>query len=209
MTAVTLGVWPEGSPEWLAARQGRVGGSDIGVILGLSPFETRAELLHRKAGLLAPKPTSAAMERGRLLEPAVLTWLTDRTKTTVAPDLSAATYVDADNDRHLCNPDAVTACGALLEAKTTSDRTTSHGWGRAGTDQIPDHYLCQVTWTAGLIGLDRWHLGVLSGAVNGRPSLSFAAYKGRVDLDLYHDLRAAADAFLSDLDALTARNQAA
>lgn len=32
-TAVTLGSWPDGSPEWLEARRSRIGGSDIAAIV--------------------------------------------------------------------------------------------------------------------------------------------------------------------------------
>ena len=35
------------TPEWFAARRGRVTGSVAGAILGLSPFSTREEALRR------------------------------------------------------------------------------------------------------------------------------------------------------------------
>lgn len=208
MTATFLGAWPDGSPAWHEARAGRVGGSDIGVIIGVSPFESRAQLLHRKAGLLVDKKQSAAMERGHLLEPAILTYLCRKLATTI-DDALIGTYVSGDNDRHLYNPDGITTTGLLLEAKSTTDRSTDHGWGRAGTDQIPDHYLAQVVWGAGILGLKEWRLGVLAGATNGRPDLKFATYKGKADPDLYASLRSEADRFLADLHELTSKESAA
>lgn len=207
MTAVLLGRFRSGTPEWDAMRVGRVGASDIGPIVGVSPYESRAQLLHRKAGLLALKKQSKAMERGDLLEPAILTYLQGKYDVAIDHGL-AGTWVDAGDHRLSCTPDGITACGLLLEAKTTTDRSTETGWGRAGTDQIPDTYLCQVTWCCGLLDLPEWRVGVLSGATNGRPDLAFSAYKGRFDPDLFSHLRREADRFLADLDQLTAKEAA-
>ena len=35
----------QGSPQWFAARKGRVTGSNVGAILGCSPFRTRDEVM--------------------------------------------------------------------------------------------------------------------------------------------------------------------
>ena len=71
MTAVALGQWPPGSPEWHAARAAGIGGSEVAPILGLSPFESRFSLWHRKAGRIAPVDVSPEMEWGTRLEPAI------------------------------------------------------------------------------------------------------------------------------------------
>lgn len=208
MTATFLGAFTSGTAEWDAMRAGRVGASDIGVIVGVSPYESRAQLLHRKAGLLALKARSKAMERGDLLESAILTYLQAKYDATIDQDLTG-TWVDEADERLSCTPDGITTDGLLFEAKSTSDRATEHGWGKAGTDQIPDHYLCQVTWCCGLLDLPEWRVGVLSGATNGRPDLAFSAYKGRFDPDLYTHLRREANRFLGDLENLTEKEAAA
>lgn len=204
MTATLAGTWPDHSPEWHAARKGRVGGSDIGAVIGVSPFETRTQLLHRKAGLLEPKKQTAAMSNGHRLEAVILDYLTDKLNDPLDVERDG-TWVEG---RFLYNPDGVTTTGRLLEAKSTSDRSREKGWGRAGTDHVPDTYLAQVTWGCGLLGLTEWHLAVLHGATNGRPDLGFAHYKGRLDVDLYAALRAEATRFITDLDQLVSEQKA-
>lgn len=175
MTA--LGIYVPQSPEWYAARRWRVGASEASVVLGMSPYQRADDLFAAKLdGTYVPD--TAAMQRGRLLEPAVLAWGAERHGLDYDPDLSAATYVHDEYDWALANPDAVTREGVLVEAKTTSNRDTEDGWGRGGTDQIPLAYACQVEWSCAVLGLDRWTLLVLAGGINGRPSLDFMAYRG-------------------------------
>lgn len=197
-----LGTWESGSAEWLAARDGRIGGSDVGAICGWSPFASRDDLLARKAGLADGPAQSAAMMRGTLLEPAILTWLCHRHDLTLDPAASAATYTWLDDQRLIYNPDGITTNGTLLEAKTTGDRSEDHGWGRAGTDNVPLHYKAQCQWGMGILGLDTCHLGVLAGGINGRPSLAFATYTLRFDPGLFATIRTRVAAFLDDLTIL-------
>lgn len=44
--------------EWLAARSGRIGGSDAAAIVGLNPYKTNVELWEEKAGLRQPEDIS-------------------------------------------------------------------------------------------------------------------------------------------------------
>lgn len=44
--------------EWLAARLGRIGGSDAAAIMGLNPYKTNVELWEEKAGLQRPEDLS-------------------------------------------------------------------------------------------------------------------------------------------------------
>ncbi len=45
--------------EFLAARRRGVGGSDMAVILGISPFSTRLELYLEKRGEIPPRPDTS------------------------------------------------------------------------------------------------------------------------------------------------------
>lgn len=59
--------------EWLAARQGGIGGSDAPVVLDQSPWKSPLELWGEKIGRLTPaKLESDAVEMGKLLEPVVI-----------------------------------------------------------------------------------------------------------------------------------------
>src|SRR5688500_5688027 len=76
-TGRLLGVFEDDYEEWHAARADRNGASEIGVICGWSPFQTRAELLALKRGETERRPASKAMMRGHYLEPAVAAWFAD------------------------------------------------------------------------------------------------------------------------------------
>jgi putative phage-type endonuclease len=195
MTARLLGCWPDRSPEWHAARAGRVGGSDVGVICGWSTFTTRDDLLAEKVWDLPPTPSSKAQDRGVYLEPAIMQWLADAEVVTWQPSLRG-TYVDSENDWMLCNPDGLTLSRQILgEAKTTAVRDAEHGWGRAGTDQVPLAYAAQCQWGMGIVGAESCLLGVLSGA----PRFEFARYRIKFDRDVFDYLKFQAAAFLAEV----------
>ena len=65
-----LGTYASGSPEWHAARneQGVISGSEIGAILGLSPFKSAFTLWAEKVGLLpVDQVGNVAMRLGQLV----------------------------------------------------------------------------------------------------------------------------------------------
>ena len=200
MTARLAGNPPPDSAEWHALRRGSIGGSDIGSIVGVG-YQTRDQLLAEKRAQLAddwtPDPPTPSMLRGVWLEPAVIAYLSHRGHAT-DPQLHG-TWVHDTQPWHY-NPDGIDTDGVLLEAKSTHTRRPDL-WGRGGTDQIPAGYLCQVTWGCGLLGLDRWALGVIATkqTVNGS-DFDFAYYRGRFDPDLYRALCAAADTFTHELN---------
>jgi len=57
--------------EWLEWRKGKIGASDIGAIMGCSPFMTRFNLMRTKLGIYKKKST-LSMEKGIALEGHVL-----------------------------------------------------------------------------------------------------------------------------------------
>jgi putative phage-type endonuclease len=65
--------------EWLAWRAGKIGASDMGAIMGVSPFISRFDLMQVKLGLKKTRDNSA-MAHGRALEDSVLRILKLRLK---------------------------------------------------------------------------------------------------------------------------------
>ena len=194
MTATLLGNWEPHSPEWYGARAGRIGGSDLAAILGISPWATRDDLLAEKRAQLAddwtPAPTTASQQRGIWLEPALLAYAADRGYP--ADPARNGTYAA---DWQLVNPDGITNTGELVEAKSVRMRTPDK-WGRGGTDQIPANYEAQVQWGCGLLGLDRWVMPVISTKADGDggSDFVFSLYKGKADPVIFRALvRRAAD----------------
>ena len=202
-----LGTYVPGSPEWHAARRWRIGGSEIAQVMGWSRFGSRDDLLAAKLNPV-DKPPSRAMLRGTLLEPAVLSWGAARHGYQYA-DGSDGTYLHGVYDWALYNPDALIVDGPLIEVKTTADRSTEMGWGRAGTDQIPLYYRAQVAHGMAVMDLPETRLLVLHGATNGRPDLDIAEYRIKRDRPLEMKLLAAGKRFVHELTAAAAQQRAA
>lgn len=211
MTARLLGVWEDRTEPWYEARRNRVGGSDLGPILGMGapgwngkPLKGRADVLAEKLAAEPPKGT-ASKSRGVFCEPALAAYLADKEGLTYDPELSHGTWVDTDDDRFMVNPDAVSTCGAYCEFKTADVRDEGHGWGRAGTDKVPHAYGIQCQWACGILGLDRAYLAVLS----GQPRFEFARYTIKFDPAIFAYLRQQADRFLTELASLQNEGEAA
>lgn len=189
-----LGTWPAGSPEWHEARRGRIGGSEIGTVYGLNPYEDAASLAARKRGDSDPRPDTPATIRGCYLEPAVAEWLED-TECIDYDRTFEATWVHDHHDWALFNPDRVTTDGRLVEIKTAAVKDPERGWGRAGTDQIPLAYQAQVQWGMGILGLKESLIGVCF----GQP-FEFRRYRMRFDRRVFNALVVAGQRFINDLE---------
>lgn len=120
----------------------RIGTTTVAAILGVSPWATPVDAWRRITGRDPGPDDNAAMQRGRVLEEPILQLYELETGYRVE---RAQELVVQDPDRpwfagHLDG--IVRATPHLVEAKTTG--RMSDQWGQQGTDDIPDHYLCQV-----------------------------------------------------------------
>ncbi|MFC0626124.1 YqaJ viral recombinase family nuclease [Kribbella deserti] len=197
-TAELVGTFKPGSDEWHAARAKGLGGSEIAAVLGLSPFESRYSLWHRKAGLIGPVAESPEMEWGTRLENAVCD--KHREVHNLGSLLQpSGTYRHSERPWQIANPDRLRSdfdghIVSLLEAKTSpfGDR-----WGATDTDEIPVHVRAQVMWYLDTLGLDTGHVAVL---ISG---LDYREYVLEYDADEAQLLRDAAVEFLATLAAGT------
>lgn len=128
------------SPEQIALRKKYLGASEAAAVLGLSPFNSAADIFYRKTTDATDAPPTAAMESGTRLEPVILDWAEERLGCKIVRNLPSA--IDQRTGILLATPDgAIEAANAGVEAKRTGMR---EGWGDPGTDQIPDMYLVQT-----------------------------------------------------------------
>ncbi len=147
-SAVLLGQFSAGSPEWHAARASGIGGSEVAAILGLSPWQSPFSLWHAKANGWESSQ-SPEMEWGHYVEPALLAWYFDHSES-VEEFSRGGTYARPGRRWQHANPDALgTEYGAfgrrelvVVEAKKGGDED----WGRPGTDEVPVHYRVQGVW---------------------------------------------------------------
>ncbi|MCZ4602976.1 YqaJ viral recombinase family protein [Streptomyces sp. Lzd4kr] len=159
-----LGHFEPGTPEWHAARANGIGGSEIAAVLGLSPYESRFSLWHRKQGLIGAVEESPQMRWGKKHEPTICAEFAELHPEWIVH--ASATYAAADRPWQIANPDRLLYLPgseepfALLEAKTAYD---DEGWGEEGTDQIPVWYRAQCQWYLDVLGLTVCHVAVLIG----------------------------------------------
>ncbi|MFJ2000310.1 YqaJ viral recombinase family nuclease [Streptomyces chartreusis] len=161
-----LGWFEPGTDAWHAARANGIGGSEIAAVVGLSPYESRFSLWHRKKGVIGPVEESEEMYWGKEHEPAIC-----RRFAREHPEWfvrGAFTYAHPDRPWQIANPDRNLwptdshiddrIPAAVLEAKTARDDT---GWGKDGSDDIPVHYRSQALWYMDVTGARRAFVAVL------------------------------------------------
>ena len=141
--------------EWLDLRLQTLGASEIGGVVGRAPatYSSRFQLYWDKLQrhVNDPEEETEAQARGRHLEPYVLErWVAEYPHDL---DVRPGGYYRSDAEpRQTATFDALGFANPMLpatvvEIKTTQSRYGADGelvWGEEGTDQIPDHYLCQV-----------------------------------------------------------------
>lgn len=195
MTAVHVGTFEPGSVGWHAARARGIGGSEISAVLGLSPFESRFSLWHRKGGAIGPVELTDVMEWGTRLEGAVIRkWADEHPEHNVLHQ--PGTY--ARDDWMIANPDAIVSLAGhssideeVLEVKTSP---FGDGWGDAGTDDVPVHVRIQTLWYLGVLGLQVGHIAVLIGGHDYRE------YRIEFDADEFQLLADAGAEFMASLE---------
>jgi putative phage-type endonuclease len=194
--------------EFLARRMAGIGGSDIAAVLGLSPYKTALQLWMEKTGRSTDEPDGAALERmhwGTVLEDVVARHYSDMrgvkvqriNQQLVHPECSIALAnidraVLEEGKRARWDDRARMVLGArnLLEVKTAHALAQNGAeWGKAGTDEVPQHYWTQCQWYLGITGLPFADLAVLFGGQK------FVTYTIPFDLDVFCDMLAEADSW--------------
>lgn len=148
--AISLGNFENNSPEWHELRNGRgvVSGSEIGTILGLSPWTSAFTLWAEKTGRVERSFTpNTAMRLGTLVEPAIRQLYQESHPDHVVQEVG--TYASVHASWAHANPDAICVDeqgeGYVLEIKHTATY-----W-----DSIPEHYKAQVFWYMYVFDLKR------------------------------------------------------
>jgi putative phage-type endonuclease len=170
--AQRVGNFAPGSPEWFRVRANGLGGSEIAAVLGLSPWESRFSLWHRKAGTLGGQADTAPMSWGRRLEAPIADAFHDN-----HPELktrrAGGMWKSKARPWQLANPDRFITSDLtgpqILEIKTAHS-SQAFEWGLTGgdADGVPIYYRCQCLWYLDTFGLERAHLAVLIGGSDYR-----------------------------------------
>jgi len=151
-----------------------LGGSDIGAILGLSPYKTPLDVWLEKTGKHNHQVDNLPIRFGTFAESFVASEYARATGTTLIEYPSAIShlqysYLQGHIDRFITNDsaelfreDGTCTASHLLECKTANPFTQSQ-WGEAGSDEVPMSYLAQCHWYLCMTQLERCDLAVLFG----------------------------------------------
>lgn len=146
--AKLLGNFPNGSPEWHELRSHGIGGSEIGTILGLNPWESCFYLWAVKTGQISPKQLdSFAVKLGQILEPVVYKDIIPM----LHPDWElqqVGTYQHPTLHFLHANPDAIALVdGEWVVVEIKTSRNHFNG--------LPPHYEAQVRHYMNILGIKR------------------------------------------------------
>lgn len=131
--------------EFLIARQNGIGGSDIGAILGVSPFKTPVDVYLAK---IDPNPAEEKNELfywGHALEaPIAERFSLEHGIQVIRPEHIAR---HPDHEWMVANLDGIIPGhpNGVLEIKTVS-AFGGRDWGVEGSDEVPLSYVAQVAW---------------------------------------------------------------
>lgn len=161
---------------WHAERKLGLGGSDIGAVLGLSPYRTPVDVWMDKTGRAAPQDETLQMRFGTYAEEFVAQEYTRATGLAVqrytpmlhhpsAPILGNVDRLVIPAGQKRASHKREIRTDRLLECKTASAFSAfkAEEWGEAGTDAVPMSYLVQVATYRILTGCPMADLAVLFG----------------------------------------------
>jgi putative phage-type endonuclease len=200
MTATFIGNFGDSTnEEWHAARADRIGGSEAAAILGLSPFESRFSLYHRKLGLVGRQEVNREMDWGTRLEPVVIAkWLENHADTHEVA-LQPGSYLSNSHPFMLANLDQAVVRTATGEIEVVEVKTSPFGdeWGPAGSDIYPVYYRVQCIHYGHVMGAATVHLAVLiSGCDYREYTVDMTSADTQADLAI---ILAAEQQFINDL----------
>jgi len=145
-TANLLGDFTPADQEWHDLRKQGITGTDVGAILGVSPFSSAYKIWAIKTGQITDEvKQNQAMRLGQLLEPALLQLFKEE-----HPEMQVyevGTYAHEDYPFMIANPDGLAIEGDklwIVEIKTS----------RKYWEEIPRHYIAQVLHYADVFSAD-------------------------------------------------------
>lgn len=149
------------------ARRNRIGGSEIGAVVGCHPYQDAHALWVFKRGLAEPFEPNIRMKMGIALEPGILKLYSDETGYSLTPGGHMC--------HHLTIPYMVFSPDALVQGERRGVDAKlvawdqRHHWGE-DEDHIPPHIQLQCHWYMIAMDYEFWDLAVVF------PGLEFRRY---------------------------------
>ena len=157
--AKLLGHYEPGSPEWHSERSKGVGGSEVGTILGLNPYESAYALWAKKTGRIPSEiKENWAIRFGKAFEEPILRlWMEEHPDWDV---YTTGTYADGDCEYRHANPDALAIHKATGEMMVIEVKTARSTW-----ESVPQHYMAQVLHYMGVLKIQRGMIVAVAGMI--------------------------------------------
>ena len=187
--AELVGVFEPDSEDWHEARKSGIGGSDIGTVLGLNPWDSAFALWARRTGQISEKQVNNwAVRFGKAFEEPILRmWQTEHPEWDV---VQTGTYRARRHPFQLANPDALAQHRETGEWMLLEVKTSRNPW-----KDVPPHYMAQVQHYLDVMGLQR---AVIVGVVGW----TWEEREVEADSFLQEEMRAAASRFWDHLTAV-------
>jgi putative phage-type endonuclease len=147
--ALNLGVFDAGSSNWHELREQGIGGSEIGTICGLNPWESAFALWAKRTGQIPNPPlTSWSVRFGKAFESPVLElWAEEHPEFEV---YLAGTFQHPEIDYLRANPDALAKHRETGEWVVVEVKTARGTWA-----DTPPAYVAQVQHYMDVLSIDR------------------------------------------------------
>ena len=152
-----LGTFTSDDAEWHRIRSEGIGGSEIGTVMGLNPWESAYALWAKKTGKIEDSfKGNTATRVGKLLEEPVLKMFAED-----HPELelfTAGTFASKDMPFMHANPDALARHRETGEWYVIEAKTARYPW-----DTAPQHYVAQVQHYMDVLGIGEAYIVALAG----------------------------------------------
>jgi putative phage-type endonuclease len=153
--------YPDNTPEWHEQRAKGIGGSDVGAIMGVSPWNTREDIFKLKTGQTQPdvKKKSGALWRGSIWENYIARQFALRNPDKVLVHCKSS-WMNENKAHQFANidgllyPEGSDKPDSILEIKTSS---TPYSWENG----VPAYYRMQVLWYMDAFGIQKGYLAVM------------------------------------------------
>lgn len=147
--ALNLGVYDSGSAEWHSLRSKGIGGSEIGTIMGLNPWESAFALWAKRTGQIPDPPLDGwSIRFGRAFElPVLELWAEEHPEYEV---FITGTWQHEEHGFMLANPDAVARHRETNEWIVVEIKTSRGSWA-----ETPPHYVAQVMHYMTVLNLEK------------------------------------------------------
>lgn len=149
----------EARAAFIERRRSGIGGSDVGVIMGVNPWKTPYQLWLDKTGQETVQKENAYQHFGLMLEQVIADEFAERNQVKVQ---RRNNMFHKEGTPLIANIDRYIVGGGILECKTC-DKWAAGKFGEDGTDDVPETYLLQVQHYMYVTGIHGAFLAVLIG----------------------------------------------